>query len=111
MGPDICSPVSNGELIFLLSTDGLLSCYKTADGTMLWEQDIREDFQASPSLVGDNMYLLSWKGVMFVIEAGAEYKELSKCELGEDSCGSPAFADGRIYIRGVENLYCIGNTD
>ncbi|MHC4751706.1 MAG: outer membrane protein assembly factor BamB family protein, partial [Planctomycetota bacterium] len=110
-GPDICSPVSNGELIFLLSTDGLLSCYKTADGTMLWEQDIREDFQASPSLVGDNMYLLSWKGVMFVIEAGAEYKELSKCELGEDSCGSPAFADGRIYIRGVENLYCIGNTD
>ncbi|MGD8501499.1 MAG: PQQ-binding-like beta-propeller repeat protein, partial [Phycisphaerales bacterium] len=26
--PDICSPVSNGELIFLLATEGLLGCYE-----------------------------------------------------------------------------------
>lgn len=110
-GPDICSPVSNGELIFLLATEGLLSCYKIADGTMLWEHDLRDDFRASPSLVGDNMYLLSDKGVMFIIKVGTEYKELAKCELGEDCSGSPAFADGRIYVRGVENLYCIGNSD
>jgi outer membrane protein assembly factor BamB len=110
-GPDICSPVSNGELIFMLATEGLISCYKVADGTMLWEHDLREDFLASPSLVGDNMYLLSDKGVMFIIKVGTEYKELAKCELGEDCSGSPAFADGRIYVRGVENLYCIGNSD
>jgi hypothetical protein len=62
-------------------------------------------------LVGSSLYLLSEKGVMFIVEAGPEYKELAKCELGEDCCASPAFADGRIYIRGLENLYCIGNTD
>lgn len=106
--PDICSPVSNGELIFLLATEGLLCCYKTADGTKLWEQDLRDDFMASPSLVGNNVYLLSEKGVMYIIEAGTEYKELTRCELGEHCCASPAFADGRIYIRGLENLYCIG---
>jgi outer membrane protein assembly factor BamB len=120
-GPDICSPVSNGELIFLLATEGFLTCYKVADGKRLWEQDLRENFFASPSLVpapasgeasrgsgGDKLYLLTEDGVMFIVQAGPEYKELARCELGEECRASPAFADGRIYIRGLENLYCIG---
>jgi outer membrane protein assembly factor BamB len=107
--PDICSPVGNSEKIFLLSSDGLLCCYKTEDGTKLWEKELREYFQASPSLVGNKLYLLSEEGVMFIVEAGPEYKEAAKCELGEKSFASPAFADGRIYIRGVKNLYCIGS--
>jgi len=119
--PDICSPVSNGELIFLLATEGLLSCYKVADGTRLWEQDLRENFLASPSLVpapasgdasrgsgGDKLYLLTDEGVILIVQVGPEYKELARCELGEECHASPAFADGRIYIRGLENLYCIG---
>jgi len=126
--PDICSPVSNGELIFLLTTEGFLTCYKVADGKRLWEQDLREDFWASPSLVlapapapvlrqedagasrgsgGDKLYLLTEKGVMLIVQAGPEYKELTRCELGEECRASPAFADGCIYIRGLENLYCI----
>ena len=109
--PDICSPVSNGELVFMLTTDGLLSCYKVTDGTKLWEQDLKENFWASPSLVGDKLYLLTEKGVMFIVQAGPEYKELTRCELGEECRASPAFADGRIYIRGLKNLYCIGNRD
>jgi outer membrane protein assembly factor BamB len=107
-GPDICSPVSNGQFLFLLSSDGYLSCYKTDDGAELWEQNVKDYFQASPSLVGDKLYLLSEEGVMFIVEAGREYKELAKNELGEKCYASPAFADGRIYIRGKENLYCIG---
>jgi outer membrane protein assembly factor BamB len=106
--PDICSPVGNDELIFLLSSDGLLCCYKTEDGTKLWEKELRAYFQASPSLVGDKLYLLSEEGVMFIVEAGPEYKEAVKFELGEKCFASPAFTDGRIYIRGMKNLYCIG---
>ncbi len=119
--PDICSPVSNGELIFLLATEGFLTCYKVADGKRLWEQDLRENFFASPSLVpapasgdasrgsgGDKLYLLTEEGVMLIVQAGPEYKELTRCELGENCHASPAFADGRIYIRGLKNLYCIG---
>jgi outer membrane protein assembly factor BamB len=110
-GPDICSPVSNGESIFLLATEGLLECYKVSDGKRLWEKDLEEYFLASPSLVGNKLYLLSEKGVMFIAEAETEYKELAKCELHEKCHASPAFADGRIYIRGLENLYCIGSRD
>ncbi len=106
-GPDICSPVTDGEVI-LLMTDGLLTCLKVSDGTTVWEEDLRAYFFASPSLVGEKLYLLVDEGVMFICEFKPKYKELAKCKLGEECRASPAFADGRIYIRGVKNLYCLG---
>ncbi len=110
-GPDICSPVSNGEFVFLLATEGLLSCHKVSDGTKVWEHDFQEYFKASPSLVGNRLYLLSEKGQMFIVEAGAAYKELGMSALGEDCNASPAFADGRIFTRGLQNLYGIGSSN
>jgi outer membrane protein assembly factor BamB len=108
--PDICSPVSNGELIFLLTSDGTLTCYRVEDQAKLWEQDLGTYFKASPTLAGERLYLLSEKGEMFIAEFADGYKELGRCELGEDCHASPAFASGRIYIRGLEHLYCIGTT-
>ena len=107
--PDICSPVSDGEYIYLLTMDGYLSCFKTSDGEKIYEQDVGDYFQASPSIVGDKLYLLSEEGVMFIAQAGPEYKELARCELGEKCYASPAFVNGRIYIRSEQNLYCIEN--
>jgi outer membrane protein assembly factor BamB len=107
--PNICSPLSNNELVFLLASYGILTCYNAQDGSVVWEQDLRASFKSSPSLVGDKVYLMSEEGVMFIIAAGREYKELGRAELGEKAHTSPAFMDGRIYIRGKENLYCIGN--
>jgi outer membrane protein assembly factor BamB len=107
--PDICSPVSNGELVFILTSDGTLSCFNVEDGNSVWEKDVEGNFQASPSLANGKLYILSEKGVMYITEASADYQEPIKCELGEKCHASPAFADGRIYIRGVKNLYCIGS--
>jgi len=107
--PDICSPLSNGELVFLLASYGILTCYNAQDGSVVWEQDLKASFKSSPSLVGDRVYLMSNEGVMFIVAAAREYKELGKAELGEKAHTCPAFMDGRIYIRGKENLYCIGN--
>ena len=108
--PDICSPVSDGEHIYLLMTmEGTLTCYKVSDGQMLWEKELDIYFQASPSLVGNNLYLMSEDGVMIIAQAGQEYKETARNELGEGVFASPAFTEGRIYIRAKNNLYCIGN--
>ncbi|HNS22160.1 MAG TPA: PQQ-binding-like beta-propeller repeat protein [Sedimentisphaerales bacterium] len=107
-GPDICSPVSDGTYVYLLESADLLICCRIEDGHKLYEQKIKGDFRASPSIVGDKLYILDMKGVMRIAQVGPEYKELGKCELGEECFASPAFADGRMYIRGVEHLYCIG---
>ena len=107
--PDICSPLTNGDLVFLLETYGLVTCYDAKNGTMVWEEDLAETFYASPSLVGDNIYLMTEDGITIIIKAGREFKEVGRCELGESVSACPAFMDGRIYIRSEENLYCIAN--
>lgn len=106
--PDICSPVSDGELIWLLNTEGRLICYEVASGKQVWLHRFDDMFQASPSLVGDKLMLISEEGVVIVVKAAREFAEIGRSELGEGCYASPAFADGKIYIRGVENLYCIG---
>ena len=106
--PDICSPVSDGELIWLLNTEGRLICYEVASGKRVWLHKFDDMFQASPSLVGDKLMLISEDGVVIVVEAGRKFVEIGKSELGEGCYASPAFAEGKVYIRGTENLYCIG---
>ncbi|MBN2377909.1 MAG: PQQ-like beta-propeller repeat protein [Sedimentisphaerales bacterium] len=107
--PDICSPVSNGELVFLLSSDGTLTCYETAGGAKLWEHDFDEECLSSPTIVVDKIYVLCHSGVMFIAAAGREFALISQAELGEKTTCSPAFCEGRIYIRGEKHLYGIGN--
>ncbi len=107
-GPDICCPVADGQHVYLLESHGLILCCRLADGEKVYEQDLRDNFTASPSLAAGRLYFLSMDGVMTIAEAGPEYKELGKSELGEKCHASPAFGNGRLYIRGLENLYCIG---
>ncbi|MCL5098935.1 MAG: PQQ-like beta-propeller repeat protein [Candidatus Omnitrophica bacterium] len=106
--PDICSPLSDNQRIYMLGTYGLLSCYDIQTGKELWEKELELGFHSSPSLAGDRIYLFSDKGVGVVLQAGAEFKELARSDLGEDMLASPAFADGRIYVRGKEHLFCLG---
>jgi len=107
--PDIVSPLTDGRIVLLVTSDGTLTCYAAADGRKLWEKEIDAMFKSSPTLVGDRIYLMTEKGVMLIFAASAEgYKELGKAELGEPANSSPAYLDGRIYIRSKHNLYCIG---
>jgi outer membrane protein assembly factor BamB len=97
--PDVCSPLADGKRLYLISP-GLLTCYDAEKGSKVWEQDIKEQYHASPVLVGDKIYLLSDNGMTTIIKAGDKYDEVGRCELGEPCYATPAFLDGRIYIRG-----------
>ena len=83
---------------------------------------------ASPILAGKNIYMMDSAGCMLVVEPGREYKQVAKndidCTVPEWSPFGPAgyytgphheqtesspIADGnRIYIRGEQYLYCVG---
>ncbi len=108
MLPDMVSPLLAENLIFYVRPDGTIYCYDPANGKEVWEQENRTMFSASPVEVGKRVVLIDSKGVWRWFEAGKAYKELGKNELGEEVAASPAFAGGRIFIRGKRNLYCIG---
>ena len=106
--PDVTSPVSNGELLFTLTTGGTLSCLEAKDGKKQWEHDYDMECHASPSLAGDRLYLVGLKGTAVVVEVARQFKELSRAEMGDAFHASPAFAQDRIVLRGVTNVWCVG---
>ena len=106
--PDVSSPVAADGLLYVPSDGGLLTCYETASGAKLWQKEFDEVFHSSPLIVSDRVFLTDLKGVTFVFKAGREYEQLAKNELGEAVSSTPAFVDGRIYIRGQDNLFCVG---
>jgi outer membrane protein assembly factor BamB len=107
--PDITSPLSDGERLYLLLTFGDMVCLDGATGAKIWDQFMEGEYNASPTLVGNRIYVVSAEGQMVVIEAAATYQELARSELGEAVRASPAVVDGRIYLRATENLYCLGD--
>ena len=59
-------------------------------------------------MVGDRLYLLDNEGMMHILATGRTFRQLGTAPLGESVNASPAFVGDRVYIRGKENLYCIG---
>lgn len=106
--PDIVSPLATDDYVLTTTTHGLLTCFDAKTGQTVWDHDFEKTFHASPAVAGNRVYLMDTKGVMHIILLGKEFKEEAAFPLGEDAAGSPAFAPGRIYIRGKSNVYCIG---
>ena len=106
--PDVTSPTSNGELVFAVTTSGMLTCLDAKDGKKQWEHDFDMECHASPSLAGGRLYLLGQKGTAVVVEAGRQFKELFRTEMGDGFHASPAFAQDRIFLRGLTNVWCLG---
>ena len=63
---------------------------------------------ASLLTAGGLVYFTSDRGTTKIVKPGPEYDEVAVCELGEDCFASPAVSDGKLYIRGLGHLYCIG---
>ncbi len=107
--PDVSSPLATGNIVLTASSAGVITCLNAIDGTLHWMEEFDDGFYSSPVLVGDNVYLMDMTGLMRIFKASSEYQLLGQCELGEPSTCTPAFLDGRMYIRTEKNLYCIAN--
>jgi outer membrane protein assembly factor BamB len=63
---------------------------------------------ASPFATGDGRIYFASAGKTYVLKAGDKMEVLATNDLGEENRASAAVSDGRIYLRGDKNLYCIG---
>lgn len=106
--PDVTTPASNGELIFYITSSGMLTCLDAKDGAKQWEHDFGTEFQSSPGIAGNHVYVFSTDGHAWVVDAGRTFKELGEGMLEDKFFASPAFVGGRLFLRGNARLYCIG---
>jgi outer membrane protein assembly factor BamB len=112
LGADVPSPAAVDGKVYVCHDRGALACLNAKTGEIVWSGQPaknRGDFSASPVIADGKIYVTREDGKTFVLEQGSEFKVLAENDLdGELVVATPVFVDGRILIRTIGHLYCIG---
>lgn len=115
-GSNVGSPVyHDGHLYFINDSRGLVLCLNAATGAVVYESPIsptRDRWYASPVLSGDRIYCVGRTAGTVVLAAKPQFESLATNVLAGDGSvfnGSPAVADGQIFLRSNRYAYCIGS--
>lgn len=101
------SPLVVGELVYVVNEMGILSCIDANSGAIRWQERLGGSFSASSVYAAGKVYVLNDQGNTTVVHAKPEFEVLARNELGRRAFGSPAIANGRLFIRTAEELWCI----
>jgi outer membrane protein assembly factor BamB len=105
---EVASPVVADGLLFVATSYGVLACYDVHTGNKYWEKDFGQGFYASPVIAGDLLYAADMSGSVHIYKVSRQAEPVASPKMGEKVYSTPAFGEGRIYVRGVGHLYCIG---
>ena len=102
------SPIAFGKWFFVVTDDGIASCWEAKTGTRQWMERLGSHHSASPVSAAGHLFFTDDAGMTYVIKPGTKLEEVSRNGLGEECFASPAVAHGQLLIRTVNHLWCIG---
>jgi outer membrane protein assembly factor BamB len=105
------SPILFGDYVYLVTDKGLVTCLDARTGEVKYEGarvPVPATFVSSPVAIDGRLVWVSEDGDAFVIKPGPQHEIVRTNALGEPVFASPAIAQGRLFIRGAQHLYCIG---
>ncbi len=106
--PNVASPLATEDFVFTTDSYGVVNCYSLSTGQKLWTREFDESFYPSPILADSRVYAMDNSGTMHVFCEPKASVSVVDSKLGEESAATPAFAGDAMFVRGKENLYCIG---
>jgi hypothetical protein len=123
----VASSLCVDGLLYSVDLKGILKVFRISDQSVVYEEPLSDTAPrlgyvepagvcASPSLAGKLIYVLDNSGNWIVFKPGEKYAQVAKNSIvhllegkrQEQTLGTPIFEGGRIYYRGAEYLYCIG---
>ena len=109
MPESIGSPIIVGEHVVRLHSGGVVKVWKVADGMETDKQRLEGvgSSWASPIADGDGRLYFASGGKSYVLQSGPQLKVLAVNDLRDPNHASPAVSNGRLFIMGLKNLYCI----
>ena len=109
-GPDVPTPTSDGERLYIIDDRGVALCLNVRDGSTVWDRTRIEPgtYSASPLLADGKIYAVSEEGTTTVLRAGDEFEILAVNRLDDYTLASPVAVGNQIFIRTANYLYCIG---
>ncbi len=97
----------NDEL-YVVSDNGVATCFDARTGKTHWTKCLPGDFSASPVFAEGRVYFLNEAGTTYVVKAGTTYELLATNDIGERTLASLVPTDGAMFLRSEENLRRIG---
>ena len=104
------SPLFYEGNLYMVKNGGILSILDAASGKVLKQARLKAtgDYYASPIAGDGKVYLLSQNGELTVVAAREGWDELHTVNFEGDGHATPAIADGRLYVRVGDKVYCFG---
>jgi outer membrane protein assembly factor BamB len=102
------SPVAWDHHVFLVTDDGVATCWESKTGKQCWQERLGRRHHASPIVAEGRIYATAADGTTFVLNASSAFEVLAKNEFGEDCSASPAVSGGNLFYRTAHHLWCIG---
>jgi outer membrane protein assembly factor BamB len=107
--PYVTSLLYYDGAVYMANDVGVLTAVDARTGDRLWQQRVDGVFSASPVAGGGHVYFVSENGDTIVVRAGKSPEVVGRNALGERALASPAIANGRIFIRTDDHVFCIGD--
>lgn len=107
--PDVPCPLVYKGVLYLVKTGGIATTLNPTTGEILKQARLRgalEDYYSSPVGADDKVYMISQGGKASVLKAGGDWEVLAVNDLKEEAYATPAIADGKLYLRTRNTLYC-----
>ena len=107
-----CPVLYRGALYVVNDRKKTLTCLDPAAGAVHWtgQLDASDMYYATPTAADGKLYLVNRKGIVTVVAADRkQFRVLSTHDFGGRPADSTlAVANGRLYLRTAETLYCFG---
>ncbi len=109
--PSSPSPVVHDGKVFVMKRS-VLACGDSRNGETLWETRVKgQRFWATPVLAGGHLYVANDSGLVQVVDIRGDKGEVvAENDLGETILGTPAVANGALYVQTANHLWKIAET-
>jgi outer membrane protein assembly factor BamB len=109
----ISSPIIVGEYVYRLHAPGILRCWALATGKLVYAERMPglSSTWASPIADPEGRLFLATAGKSVVVQSGPTFRVLAVNDLEDGNHPSPAVAKGRMFLVGMQSLYCVGKGD
>ncbi len=101
------SPLLLGDLIFMVSDNGIATCLEAKTGKQVWQERLGGHFCASPVYAAGNLYLFDEDGKGYVLAAERTFRIVAANQLKTGCMASPAIVGDSLIVRTKTHLNCL----
>lgn len=110
VGANVTSPVVYDDHLYWVSDRNKVAyCLKLSDGEVVYEERVASQPYASSLIADGKIYVVTRTGGTIVLAAKPEFEKLAHNKLTDSAQfnASPIVANGKLYLRSDQNLYCV----